>query len=146
MSISSRLTSQFAIALALGTLLDGCTAPVAIEFFNSSGVPLVVTGCGRQLTVSPGAVGEIESAYSCLDEVHLSSGEAVWSYRFLVPSHNIGETGHSYYHSKGFLTSTLVVKLQINSDHRIFALPVGTGFPLNGKLPQPSGFPLVPLR
>jgi hypothetical protein len=42
------------------------------------------------------------------------------------------------------LRRTARVFLQINADHRLWVLPDGMAFPVQGEIPQPSGFPLSP--
>jgi hypothetical protein len=140
--ISLLLASAFVVAM-----LEACSPNVAIEFFNNSGVPLIVTGCKEPISVAPGEVGKVKSIYQCSNQVHFDGGAASWNYQILLPSHNMAETGQSYYrsHKWGLFNTTLIVRLQVNADRKVFALPEGSESPSSSNIPQPVGFPWKPV-
>lgn len=140
-----RLVLCFLAIAISGGALQACSPPIAIELFNNAGIPLTVKGCKQLVAISPGSVGELESIYACSAQVQIEGDGASWSYTLRAPSHNLGETGKYYYHAKGLFSSTLVVRLQINSDRRVFALPRDSSFPSPIDVPQPIGFPWEPL-
>lgn len=136
------LVAAFVIAT-----LGACSPNIAIELFNNSGMPLTLTGCKDPISVAPSEVGVVKSIYQCADPIHFEGGGTSWTYRLWLPIHNTGETEKYYYHShkQGFFDLTLTVRLQINADRKVFALPEDSDFPTSSDIPQPFGFPWQPV-
>ena len=125
----------------------GCSPNVAVEIYNNTGTPFVLTGCKKAITIASSQVGVIDSIYGCSETIQVQRADAHWSYRLWIPTHNLGETGQSFYRSDrwGLFSAILTVKLQVNSDRRVFALPEGTDFPVTDSIAQPVGFPWQPI-
>lgn len=127
-------------------LAAGCSPNVIFELYNNTEEDLSVNGCGSALEVKPKKTASFEF-YGCADKVAIKSRSGAWEYLVRKPTHNSGETGHYYYHRKRWeiFTSKLIVKLQINPDHKIIVLPEGTDFPAKSDILQPIFFPWQPL-
>lgn len=129
------------------SFLAACSPGIAFEVFNNSGLPLTVIGCKEPISLEPGKLGRILSARQCSKHIRVDASGASWTYRVHLPSHNSGETEKYYYHSHSWwqFDASITVRLQINADHRVFALPEGSDFPEQGEIPQPNGFPWQPV-
>jgi len=138
---------RWTIVALMAIACVGCSPDVLIEMFNNAGARLSVTACKQEIAVAPAEVIRLGSAYGCSDSVEVRGAGATWRYRLWLPTHNTGETGHYYYHSHWLrpLNDRLTVRLQINADGKVFALPKGMRFPAPGDIPQPLGFPWRPL-
>ena len=125
-----------AVAL-LAILLCGCQPDTSIELYNNSGVPLIVSGCNALVRAEPSAVVELGSIHGCSDGVQVTGPNSKWRYQLENP-------GSGYLHDDRWtiFRATLTIRLQINSDHRVFALPVGATFPISDDTAQPRPYPL----
>ena len=131
-------------AFAFSAVASGCSEHVVLEIFNDTPTSLALSGCCASVPVAPGSIAEIDPV-TCGGEIRLEGVAGSWRYRVPIPDHGVYPSGAFYFHRRGTLFwQDALVLLQINTDHTLWALPDGTGFPLRGKITQPYGFPVEP--
>ncbi len=138
MSAITQMPRPLSATLGLAIFLTACTPNISVELYNNSGVPLLVTWCKGPFLSVPGAIVDLGSTYSCSNVVKVAGPTSSWRYP------TVQALGSQYLHSDRFtlLNATLTIRLQINPDRRVFALPVGVTYPANEGTPQPPSFPL----
>ena len=137
----SRTRRRFRIlgaAFLPAVLLAGCQPNISIELYNNAGDPLSVTWCKGPINVAPGTTVELGSIYSCSNWVKVTGPTSSWRY------HQVQAPGARYLHDDRWtlFNATLTIRLQLNPDHRVFALPVGSTFPASENTPQTLPYPL----
>jgi len=126
-----------ATAPLVAAALVACSPDISVELYNNSSDWLLITGCKEPAYVEPRSTVELGSIYSCSAQVKIAGPSSSWRYPVRVP-------GQPYVHEErlAFFKWRLLVRLQINSDHRILAVPVGSSFPIADDTPQPASYPL----
>jgi len=119
------------------TALVACSPDISVELYNNSSDRLMITGCKEPAYVEPRSTVELGSIYSCSAQVKIAGPTSTWHYPVRIP-------GQPYVHEERlpFFKWRLLVRLQVNSDHRILAVPVGSSFPITDDTPQPASYPL----
>ena len=119
------------------TALVACSPDISVELYNNSSDRLLITGCKEPAYVEPRSTVELGSIYSCSAQVKIAGPTSTWHYPVRIP-------GQPYVHEERlpFFKWRLLVRLQVNSDHRILAVPVGSSFPITDDTPQPASYPL----
>ena len=130
--------------ILLGAISTGCSEYVQFDFYNNTPGAVSIVGCGTPVVVASRSVMEIDSI-ACGAQIELKDADGSRNYRDPLPDHGVYSSGALYFHRGGsFLRRTARVFLQINADHRLWVLPDGMAFPVQGEISQPSGFPLSP--
>ena len=130
--------------LLLCAMATGCSENLQFDFYNNTPGAVSIVGCGTTVVVASHSVAEIDEVARG-GQIELKDADGSRHYRDPIPDHGVYPSGAFYFHSGGnFFRRTARVFLQINADHRLWALPDGMTFPVQGEIPQPSGFPLSP--
>jgi len=138
---TSESVHRVAIIGALVTVLglSGCTARPYFDFFNASDAPIKVGSCGMVHAIPVGASAVFQW---CGEKVEVQTESSTRVFVYSPPSHNLAETGKSYFDYQPIKGE--VIKLQLNTDGRLFAVAVAEHCPLPADARQPQGFPMRP--
>ena len=130
--------------IVFSAMLTSCTLPQYVYIYNNTVNNIQVTfviGDKKEVhSVDPKTMQSYKiGMYSPYNVLKVSSNKDTWSYRYEEPNSRFWS-----YEGVGPLKK-IAIKLQVESDGKIYILPRDGDFPLKSGSDQPNGYPLTPL-
>jgi hypothetical protein len=130
------------LVVACVIALAGCSPVMHLDMRNESGRPVKIVTGSRSTTLAPGASVDLAPGR----KFHVVSGEERWEYGpWLSGDFSSFNKGDDRYVRWGGWFGHSTVREVLQPDGRIFVLATNAGASTVAE-PQPSGYPLTPVR
>ena len=124
-------------ALLVTIGLGSCTLATEVEVFNNSPTLVRLVVDDEETQIRPGKSAKFYERDFRRAEVEKTGIRWTYEVNSAIPESFIFWRGWGWWQSRR-------VRMQIESDNRVWLLGVDQSFPVNSFVEQPEGFPLVP--